>query len=105
MEPFPLHQSVLLSCLDSVEEAVIVTESAASPDAQPTIVYVNAYFERLTGYAKSEALGRTFNLLTGPSTDDAQVKKLCRALRSGDSFRSPSVVTERMAKSSNGVGR
>ncbi|RZL59560.1 MAG: PAS domain-containing protein [Sphingomonas sp.] len=44
------------------------------------IIYVNAAFERLTGYAASEIVGRNCRFLQGPATDRADVARLREAI-------------------------
>lgn len=58
--------SLLRGALDSAEESVVVT--TADLDA-PKIVYVNAAFSKMTGYAAAEVLGRTPRMLQGPKSD------------------------------------
>lgn len=58
--------SLLRGALDSAEESVVVT--TADLDA-PRIVYVNAAFSKMTGYAAAEVLGRTPRMLQGPESD------------------------------------
>ncbi|MEH3035742.1 MAG: PAS domain-containing protein [Sphingomonas adhaesiva] len=45
------------------------------------LVYVNAAFERLTGFAASEVLGRNCRFMQGPLTDPADVERLRDAIR------------------------
>jgi PAS domain S-box-containing protein len=52
------------------------------------LTYVNAAFERLTGYDASECIGRNCRFLQGPGTDPAAVAELSRALREGEESRS-----------------
>jgi PAS domain S-box-containing protein len=48
------------------------------------IVYVNDAFERVTGYARTAAIGRNCRFLQGSMTDDADVAKLRRAIERED---------------------
>ena len=60
------------------------TSGVAIADAtQPEhpIVYVNPAFERLTGYAAAEMVGRNCRLLQGPDTDPAAIAEMSAALR------------------------
>lgn len=52
--------------------------------ADVPLVYVNAAFERTTGYAFGEVVGRNCRLLQGPSTDAGTVAEISRALAAGE---------------------
>ncbi len=45
------------------------------------LIYVNAGFERLTGYTSAEVLGRNCRFLQGPGTDIETLNELRRAIR------------------------
>ncbi|WP_261377561.1 bifunctional diguanylate cyclase/phosphodiesterase [Vreelandella titanicae] len=68
------HQLKLLErSVESSTNGVIIV------DAQRVdwpIVYVNAAFERITGYSRSQALGRNCRFLQGEETDPATIKQL-----------------------------
>ncbi len=59
----------------------IVVTDATQPD-QP-IVYVNAAFERLTGYSRSDAMGRNCKFLQGDEQDQPGLEPLRAALAEG----------------------
>jgi PAS domain S-box-containing protein len=68
--------------------------SAASPivivDAQAEgrpVVYVNAAFERLTGYTADDILGQRTDVLNGPDSDPAALLEFQQALESGAEHR------------------
>lgn len=62
--------------------AVVVTDGVLSAPG-PTILYVNAAFERLTGYPSAELVGQSPRLLQGEKTSLAVRRTLARALRDG----------------------
>lgn len=62
--------------------AVVVTDGVLSHPG-PTILYVNAAFERLTGYPSAELVGQSPRLLQGEKTSLAARQTLARALRDG----------------------
>jgi len=71
----------------SLDRALAATNSGiviadATADGFP-LTYVNAAFERLTGYAAAECVGRNCRFLQGPGTDPAAVEELRAALREG----------------------
>ncbi len=51
------------------------------------IAQIGPGFERLTGYAAAEWLGRDYDFLSGPSTDTRVVEQLRRAVHTGASCR------------------
>ena len=53
--------------LASASSPVLITESHGAPFG--AIVYANPAFERLTGYAASEVMGRTLEIVRGTQTD------------------------------------
>ncbi len=59
----------------------IVVTDATRPD-EP-ILYVNAAFERLTGFGREEALGRNCRFLMNPDRDQAGLSELRAALAEG----------------------
>lgn len=64
------------------DRAVVVTDGELRAPG-PTIVYVNEAFERMSGYARSELLGRSPRMLHGEKTSLAARRLLARALRGG----------------------
>ncbi|KKL75647.1 hypothetical protein LCGC14_2052800 [marine sediment metagenome] len=57
--------------------AMVLTNTAIHDNP---IVYVNAAFERMTGYSRSAAIGRNCRFLQCPDTDPADVAALRRAI-------------------------
>lgn len=57
----------------------ITIADASLPDNP--LIYVNAGFERLTGYSAAEVLGRNCRFLQGPGTDPASLNELRTAIR------------------------
>jgi len=70
----------LTSAIEQVPEVVFVTD----PDGR--IVYANPAFERVTGYARHAALGRTPALLKSGRQDRAVYEELWRTLRRGETW-------------------
>ena len=72
------HQLTLLErSVESSTNGVIIVD-AQSRDLP--MVYVNAAFEHITGYSRSEALGRNCRFLQGEDTDPATIKQLREAV-------------------------
>ncbi len=57
------------------EDAILVGEISNGPEGQ-TIVWCNAAFERMTGYAAAELIGRSPKILRGPDSDPADVSRI-----------------------------
>ncbi|MFO7953263.1 diguanylate cyclase [Thioalkalivibrio sp.] len=80
---------LLDAAIEQSYNAVVITD--ADLDAGPRIVYVNAGFERMTGYSREEALGQTPRILQGPATSRAVLDRLRGALLSGEYFEGETV--------------
>ncbi|MEW6279054.1 MAG: PAS domain S-box protein, partial [Candidatus Eremiobacterota bacterium] len=66
--------------LEAAANAVLITR------ADGTIEYVNAAFERITGYSRDEAVGATPRLLRSGSQDPAFYQNLWRTILSGSTW-------------------
>ena len=74
----------------NVNDAVIVT-TAGLEGPEPTTVYVNAAFERMTGYAMADIVGQSPRVLQGPRTDRALLDRLKEDLKAGREFHGETV--------------
>jgi len=70
--------------LAAATSGVVITDARR---ADHPIVYVNPAFERMTGYAQADILGRNCRMLQGPDTDAATVRTLGDALRAREEVR------------------
>lgn len=75
----------LLSLLDSEEVEMSVVFSDPARDDNP-MIYVSEAFERQTGYAPSEVVGRNCRFLQGRDTDPHAVEAIRQALRAQTVF-------------------
>jgi PAS domain S-box-containing protein len=66
--------------MQAVTQGILISDPC-QPDSP--IVYASPGFERLTGYAAEEAIGRSEQILHGPDTDAAAVAQLQEAVRQG----------------------
>lgn len=71
----------LTAAIEQAGEAILITDPAG------TIQYVNAAFERITGYARDEAIGRNPRLLTSGRHDRAFYRKLWETITAGELWR------------------
>ena len=68
------------AAMDQASDAVLITDAEPLAADSPRIIYANAQFERLTGYSREEALGRTATMMLGHAeTDPAAIATLRRA--------------------------
>ncbi len=74
-----MWESHAAMALEHANDAIVVCERGEG-DPPFVIRYVNAAFERQTGYTRAEALGNGVGLLYGPSTNREAVDDLLRAL-------------------------
>lgn len=63
--------------LEETNDIVLITSNNLE---NPTIIYVNKAFEKLTGYTKEEAIGQTPRILQGPKTCKVTLKRIKDAL-------------------------
>ena len=72
--------------VESAYDAILITTPGLDgPD--PTIEYVNPAFERMTGWSKAEALGKSPRILQGPKTDREMLERLRQDLASKHAFQ------------------
>jgi PAS domain S-box-containing protein len=76
----------VLEGLEHLEEMVVVTDAGIDGTGL-RILYVNAAFERVTGWTREEAIGRSPKILQGPETDPAALADIHRALVEGQAIR------------------
>lgn len=76
-EDAPVRAELKDRALDVAAEGICIAD--ARRPGRP-LVYVNQGFERLTGYAATEALGKNCRFLQGPGTDPAAVEAIREAL-------------------------
>lgn len=72
--------SLLGSCMEHLNDMVVVTDTESINDPGPTIIYVNQAFVTTTGYSREEVIGRTPRLLQGPATERAQLDVIRSAM-------------------------
>ena len=80
--PGPDLAQLLQTAVEQAFNAVVIT-SAGSDGAGPLITYCNSAFCRMTGYARTELLGRSPRILQGPKTDPQVLQRLRECLLSG----------------------
>ncbi|MDE2294517.1 MAG: diguanylate cyclase [Gammaproteobacteria bacterium] len=79
-----LEEELSRRALDEAPEGIALVDAVAP--GQP-VVYVNAAFERLTGYAAAELVGRNLRLLQGSDTEQSARATLREAIGRGEACR------------------
>jgi diguanylate cyclase (GGDEF)-like protein/PAS domain S-box-containing protein len=80
----PAIGALLARSLECMSSAIALID--LGDPAQP-ILYVNPAFERLTGYAPSEAVGRRWTMVEGPETAPDDAARMRAALADGHELR------------------
>jgi PAS domain S-box-containing protein len=73
------------SVIEAAAESILIT-TAELDRPGPSIVYVNPAFERMTGWLKTDVLGRSPRILQGPNTDLGVFSDLRARLLSGHTW-------------------
>ncbi len=83
MEPLP-PDFIFKSAAEATSTGVIVTDNRL---ADNPIIYVNPYFQKLTGYSKDDIIGKNCRFLQGPESDRAVVREIHAAIQAKTDFR------------------
>lgn len=81
-EPLGISRELLNQAVDSASVGVIITDPQ-QPDNP--VIFVNPYFEKLTGYSEKEVLGKNCRFLQGNDTTQPNLKKVRNAINKGRS--------------------
>ena len=71
---------LLQAAVESLNDMVMITEAGAMDEPGPRIRFVNRAFERVTGWLRSEVIGRSPRFLHGDVTDRATLDRVRTAL-------------------------
>ena len=74
-------------CLDSLNDAIVITEAEAIDKPGPRIIWANKVFYERNGYTPEEIIGQSPRILQGPKTDRATLDKVRTALEKWQSIR------------------
>jgi PAS domain S-box-containing protein len=67
---------LLETCVARLNDVVLITDFNLLDPTGPHIVFVNPAFERMTGYASHEVVGRSPRLLQGPKTSRIELDRI-----------------------------
>lgn len=82
---FNVTAEVLMQAVEAANDAVIITTVDLDLPG-PQIVYVNPGFERMTGWSRTEVLGKTPRILQGPNTSRELIARIRTDLLAKQSF-------------------
>ena len=82
------HLRLLETSIFHLNDVLLITEAEPFDEPGPRIIFVNAAFERQTGYSREEALGRTPRILQGPLTQRCELDRIAAALKKWQPVRS-----------------
>ena len=74
------QMALLYTCVSHLKDAILVTDAVSISEPGPKIVFVNEAFERISGYTRDEAVGRSPRFLQGPNTDRHTLAEIHAAL-------------------------
>lgn len=74
-----LLETVILNTSDGV----VITDAKLIDGKGPEIIYVNDAYTKMTGYDRSEVIGKTPRILQGVNTDRNELNKLRQAIEDG----------------------
>lgn len=78
---------LLDACIARLNDVVLITDLVELDEPGPRIIYANEAFERLTGYSREEAIGRSPRFLQGPKTKREELDRIRASLTRGETVR------------------
>lgn len=79
--------NLLRTAIAQLNDIVIITKAGPLDEPGPEIVFVNEAFERITGYSREQAIGRTPRLLQGTDSEREALDKVRLALENWQPVR------------------
>lgn len=78
-----------------LNEALIILDATPHHDRAPRVCYVNAAFERLTGWERQDILGQSLQVLDGPGTSPESLRRLQESVAVWEPLRIELLLTTR----------
>jgi PAS domain S-box-containing protein len=78
---------LLEASISHLDDMVMITDANATDEPGQRIVFVNAAFERHTGYSSAEVMGKTPRLLQGPMSQRTEIDRIGAAIRTWQPVR------------------
>jgi len=82
-----LYPAMGTRILDACTDVFLITESEPQVEPGPRIIYANAAFEKMTGYRRSDIIGRSPRLLHGNSTSLDERRRIREAMKRWEPVR------------------
>jgi len=79
--------AVLKTLAENSFDSILITDDTENGN----IVYANPAFETLTGFDRTEVIGKTPRILQGNGTDEKVIARLSSALKSGGEFEGKAI--------------
>ena len=79
--------AVLKTLAENSFDSILITDDTENGN----IVYANPAFETLTGFDRTEVIGKTPRILQGNGTDEKVIARLSSALESGGEFEGKAI--------------
>ena len=79
---------LLETCISHLNDVLVITEADPVDEPGPRIVFVNAAFERHTGFSREEVMGKSPRMLQGPLTQRSELDRIATALKKWQPVRS-----------------
>lgn len=78
---------LLTTAVSRLNDIILITKAEPLDEPGPQTVFVNEAFERRTGYAMSEVIGKTPRILQGPKTQHTELARIRQALQAWQPVR------------------
>ncbi len=72
---------LLESVITNTNDAIMITDAEPFDEPGPKIVYVNEAFTKMTGYTKTEVIGKSPRILQGPESDMEELKRMKESMK------------------------
>ncbi|WP_055687935.1 PAS domain S-box protein [Loktanella sp. 5RATIMAR09] len=82
---------LLEGAVSKINDIVLITDAKPDEAGNTTITFVNDAFERITGFTREEAIGRTPHFLQGPKTQRSELDRIRHAMETQSPVRAEMV--------------
>jgi PAS domain S-box-containing protein len=86
------------AAMENLNDVVMITDASPLEEPGPRICFVNPAFERMTGWSRADAMGRSPRFLQGEGTDRAVLDQVHEALRSHTPIRVELINVDRLGQ-------